>query len=78
MPKKTAEETSAAIINRLQSLPFYARQTLTRDNGTENAKHKDLSKSLEPNATSHIHTQESVWGLKPPLEAACSFVAFAY
>ena len=46
MPKKTAEETSAAIINRLQSLPFYARQTLSMDNGTENAKHEDISKSL--------------------------------
>ena len=46
MPKKTAEETSAAIINRLQSLPFYARLTLTMDNGTENAKHEDISKSL--------------------------------
>lgn len=46
MPKKTAEETSAAIINRLQFLPFYARQTLTMDKGTENAKHEDISKSL--------------------------------
>jgi len=46
MPKKTAEKTSAAIINQLQSLPFYAQQTLTMDNGAENAKHEDISKSL--------------------------------
>jgi IS30 family transposase len=56
MPKKTAEETSAAIINRLQSLPFYARQTLTMDNGTENAKHEATSKSLGIKCSSHIHT----------------------
>jgi len=43
---KTAKETSGAIIKRLQSLPFYARQTLTLDNGTENAKHEDITKSL--------------------------------
>ena len=46
MLKKTAEETSAAIISRLESLTFYTRQTLTMDNGTENAKHEDITKSL--------------------------------
>lgn len=46
IPSKTAKVTSGVIINRLQSLPFYARQTLTLDNGTENAKHEDITKSL--------------------------------
>jgi len=56
MPKKTAEETSAAIINRLQSLPFYTQQILTMDNITESAKHKTYRNLSEPNATSHIYT----------------------
>jgi len=56
MPNKTAEETSATIINRLESLPFYARQTLAMDNGTENDKQKTYRNLSEPNATSYIHT----------------------
>jgi len=37
LQRKTAEKTSAAVIERLGSLPEKARRTLTLDNGTENA-----------------------------------------
>ena len=46
LPGKGAAETNKAIINRLKKLPASGRQTLTLDNGTENAKHEQLSAKL--------------------------------
>lgn len=46
LPRKGAAETNKAIINRLKKLPVKGRQTLTLDNGTENAKHEHLSAKL--------------------------------
>jgi IS30 family transposase len=46
LPRKGAAETNKAIINRLKKLPANGRQTLTLDNGTENAKHEQLSAKL--------------------------------
>lgn len=46
LPRKGAAETNKAIINRLKKLPAGGRQTLTLDNGTENAKHEQLSARL--------------------------------
>jgi IS30 family transposase len=46
LPRKGAAETNKAIISRLKKLPAQGRQTLTLDNGTENAKHKQLSAKL--------------------------------
>lgn len=46
LPRKGAAETNKAIINRLKKLPASGRQTLTLDNGTENAKHEQLSAKL--------------------------------
>lgn len=47
LQRKTAEKTSAAVINRLGSLPKKARRTLTLDNGTENAGHKKINEAVE-------------------------------
>jgi transposase, IS30 family len=46
LPRKGAIETNKAIIGRLKKLPAKGRQTLTLDNGTENAKHEQLSARL--------------------------------
>jgi IS30 family transposase len=46
LSRKGAAETNQAIINRLKKLPVGGRQTLTLDNGTENAKHEQLSARL--------------------------------
>lgn len=42
----TAIETSRAVIERLKVLPRKKRQTLTLDNGSENAGHKIITKNL--------------------------------
>ena len=39
LPNKTAEETENAIADSIESLPKEMWQTITRDNGTENASH---------------------------------------
>jgi len=44
--RKTAEATSQAIVSRLQGWPPNARRTLTLDNGTENARHEEITASL--------------------------------
>jgi IS30 family transposase len=47
MPAKTAKETSGIIIDeRFKELPFYARTTLTLDNGTENVQHGYITAKL--------------------------------
>lgn len=46
LSRKSADETNRAVINRLKKLPARGRQTLTLDNGTENAKHEQLSAKL--------------------------------
>ena len=46
LERKTAEQTSDAVIQRLQGLPDGARRTLTLDNGTENSRHEDISKAI--------------------------------
>ncbi len=46
LSRKSADETNKAIIDRLKSFPAKGRQTLTLDNGTENAKHEKLSAKL--------------------------------
>ena len=44
--RKTAEQTMDTVIRRLQVLPVKARLTLTMDNGTENARHEDITKAI--------------------------------
>lgn len=46
LPRKGADETNQAIIERLKKLPAKGRLTLTLDNGTENAKHEQLTATL--------------------------------
>lgn len=46
LSRKSADETNRAVIDRLKKLPAKGRQTLTLDNGTENAKHEQLSAKL--------------------------------
>jgi len=46
LPRKNADETIRAVVSRLKKLPTKGRQTLTLDNGTENAKHEILSAKL--------------------------------
>lgn len=46
IPRKTAPETTAAVIRRLRQLPPEQRQTLTLDNGTENAGHQEITKAI--------------------------------
>lgn len=44
--RKGAAETNKVVISRLKKLPAGGRQTLTLDNGTENAKHEQISSRL--------------------------------
>jgi len=46
LSRKSADETNQAVIDRLKKYPVKGRQTLTLDNGTENAKHEALSARL--------------------------------
>jgi IS30 family transposase len=46
LKRRTAAETNKAIIHALKKLPPEARRTLTLDNGTENAKHEELTAKL--------------------------------
>jgi len=46
LQRKTAEETIAAVIERLGRLPEKARRTLTLDNGTENAGHEKITEAV--------------------------------
>jgi IS30 family transposase len=43
LTRKGAEETKDAIIDRLYLLPAKMRRTLTLDNGTENARHEEIT-----------------------------------
>jgi IS30 family transposase len=70
LPRKGAAETNTAIIKRLKTLPAHGRQTLTLDNGTENAKHEQLSATLgikcyfaHPYASWERGTNENINGL---------------
>jgi IS30 family transposase len=46
LERKTATATNKAVIRALKKLPVEARRTLTLDNGTENAKHEELTATL--------------------------------
>jgi IS30 family transposase len=68
--RKSAAETNKAIIKRLKKLKAKGRQTLTLDNGTENAKHEQLSAKLgircyfaHPYASWERGTNENINGL---------------
>jgi IS30 family transposase len=70
LQRKGDAETNKAIINRLKKLPARGRQTLTLDNGTENAKHELLSAKLgikcyfaHPYASWERGTNENINGL---------------
>jgi IS30 family transposase len=70
LPRKSADDTNRAIITRLKKLPVPGRQTLTLDNGTENAKHEQLSAELgikcyfaHPYASWERGTNENINGL---------------
>lgn len=44
--RKTAEQTTEAVVQRLHGLPMNARRTLTLDNGTENSGHEDITEAI--------------------------------
>ncbi len=46
LDRKTAEQTRDAVIERLGPLPEKARQSLTVDNGTENAGHEEITDAI--------------------------------
>ncbi len=46
LSQKSAELTSRAVIQKLRNLPLKSRRTLTLDNGTENSRHEDITRSL--------------------------------
>jgi IS30 family transposase len=46
LKRKTAAETNKAVTRALKKLPPEAKRTLTMDNGTENAKHEELTDTL--------------------------------
>jgi len=46
LDRKSAEQTSETVILRLGGLPERARRTLTLDNGTENAGHEEITKTI--------------------------------
>ncbi len=70
LPRKGAVETAHAMIQRLAPLPPKARQTLTLDNGTENAAHEDITQAIglscffcHPYASWERGTVENIQGL---------------
>jgi IS30 family transposase len=44
--RKTAQQTTKAVVQRLGRLPERARRTLTIDNGTENSGHEEITKAI--------------------------------
>ena len=46
LDRKTAAQTTDAVVQRLQGLPEKARRTLTLDNGTENSGHEDITRAV--------------------------------
>ena len=46
LERKTAAETNKAVTRALKKLPAAAKRTLTMDNGTENAKHEELTAAI--------------------------------
>ena len=46
LPCRTAVETYQAVVNKLGEYPKKLRQTLTLDNGTENAGHEEITKKI--------------------------------
>ncbi len=46
LDRKTAEQTTEAVVQRLGRLPERARRTLTLDNGTENSGHEDITEAI--------------------------------
>ncbi len=44
--RKSSAQTRDAVISRLQNLPEKARRTLTVDNGTENARHEEITGAI--------------------------------
>src|SRR5512147_228622 len=46
LESKSAAETNRAVAKALKNLPAKAKRTLTLDNGTENASHEELTKTL--------------------------------
>ena len=46
LERKTAAETNKAVTRALKKLPAEAKRTLTMDNGTENAKHEELTATI--------------------------------
>ena len=70
LQRKSAAETNKAVMGRLKKFPAKGRQTLTLDNGTENAKHETLSSKLgikcyfaRPYASWQRGTNENINGL---------------
>lgn len=43
MNQKTAEQTRDALLRRLKHLPLKVKRTITFDNGTENARHEEIT-----------------------------------
>ena len=46
LKRKSSQETRDAVIKRLGSLPEGARRSLTVDNGTENARHEEITEAI--------------------------------
>ena len=46
LDRKTAQQTTNAVVQRLGRLPERARRTLTIDNGTENAMHEEITEAI--------------------------------
>lgn len=70
LDRKTAEQTRDAVVERLKPLPSKVRRTLTFDNGTENARHEEITEAIgarcffaRPYASWQRGTIESVNGL---------------
>lgn len=47
MKDKTADETNAALINTIESVPKYLIKTITFDNGSENTKHVQIKNDYD-------------------------------
>jgi len=47
MKNKTADETNAALINTIESVPNYLLKTITFDNGSENTKHLEIKNDYD-------------------------------
>ena len=61
LERKSAVHASGSVIRRLQGFPEGARRTLTLDNGTENARHQEITEAIGPPQAGYFASPYASW-----------------